>query len=440
MLDEKTYQPDDAQVTVAALEYLRNTSAGLKLRQTIAGLPKAGIQPTVSQIAALRKEFPAQAIHAALILAKLQPKGAGPGGKFPDLAYVWATPEALEQATHRDVGRYKASIYAACNAGHIFDLCAGIGGDTLALAHIAPVTAVDLSPVRTICLRFNYLDSPRGSPVAPPIHLKTEDIRPLIQHIPMDAWVHIDPARRSAGKRSPRYEDLLPGPEVLEQLIARVKGGAIKLSPAVDFDTLPPGHLELISHHGTVVQALLWFGAAARQPSDHRTATVLSRRPVWSITALPRAVVLGAWPSHDAPGSNPVFLYEVDGAVTRAGLAQVVADTFHLTLLTSDGGYLLSEAGAPMLIEPALTPFRVQVIVPFARVVGTLRKLIPPLPAAPGPVEVKARGHLPGIDTDQLQREWSQAQGCAYTVLLFRQEKETLAAIAFRAAASEIKR
>ncbi len=432
------YQPDDAQITVSALEYLR-TAEGMGLRQAIAELPRAGVAPTVAQIAGLRKRFPAAPTHAALALAKLQPKAAGPQGKFPEMAYVWATPEALEQATHAQVARYKAARFAHFGARQVFDLCAGIGGDALALAHHAPVTAVELSPVRAACLRFNALE--RSLPF--PIAVRNEDLTQIIDTLPPDAWVHIDPARRSAGKRSARYADLIPGPEVLQRLFARVRGGAIKLSPAVEFDTLPPSppappsHLELISHNGAVVQALLWIGTGL--PPNQRTATVLARgRADWSLTAPPRPVAPGSIGEGITQADAPRHLYELDGAVTRAGLAQVVADTYALTPLTVDGGYLLANAPAspvpatdapPDSITHVLTPFRVLAIVPFARVAAALRQL-PPLP--PGPVEVKMRGHLPGIDADQLQYTWTKACTKVCTVLLFRHHEETRAIIAIR--------
>ena len=420
------YVPDDAQITLAALEYLR-TAEGLRLRQAIAELPRGGTQPTVAQIAGLRKHFPAGPTHAALALARLQPKAAGVQGKFPEMEYVWATPEALEQATHAQVARHKAARFAQWGARHIYDLCAGIGGDALAFAEFAPVTAIEVSPVRAACLRFNAED--RRPPF--PLTVHTADIRSFIDTLPADGWIHIDPARRSAGKRSVRYEDLIPGPEVLQRLFAHVRrgGGAIKLSPAVDFDSLPTGHVELISHDGSVVQALLWIDTD--QAPGQRTATVLaSGQPPWSLTAIPRPVAVASLPveAYAPLAERPIYLYEVDGAVTRAGLAQVFAEPRQLQPLTVDGGYLLSTPGAALLKEAALTAFHVQVIVPFARVTAALAKCA----AAPGVIEVKTRGRLPGIDTDQLQHEWTKAHPVACTVLLFRHERETWAALARR--------
>jgi hypothetical protein len=426
------YRPDDAAITLEALAYLHDTDEGARLRQAVAALPKNGAEPTVAQVAALRKEYPAPPVHAALILARLQGKGAGPSGKFPELPFVWATPEALEQATHGHVARYKAFRISLLKPCRIHDLCAGIGGDALALANIAPVTAVDLSPIRTACLGYNHLQV--ASQQAHPLEIRTADVRDVIDEIPRNAWIHIDPARRSQGRRSARYEDLIPGPEVIERLFARVgeEGGVfVKLSPAVDFDSLPEGHLEIISHDGVVVEALLALGTKAG-PATQRSATFLSGDDFeCSIQACPRAVepILVPPEALAPPPDKPVHLYEVDGAITRAGLAQDFAEFQHLMPLTVDGGYLLSGPGAPLVELPPVTPFRVHAIVPFSQIPAALTKLPP---TAAGPVEVKARGNLPGIDTDQLQRTWSKACPYACTVLLFRQEGETLAAIARR--------
>jgi hypothetical protein len=423
-----SYQPDDSRITRPALEYVRGAE-GVRLRQAVSELADPG-HPTVAQIAALRKRFPAEPLHAALTLAALQDKAAGPGGKFPQLSYVWATPEALEQATHMLVAGHKARRFSRVKPTHIFDLCAGIGGDALALAEVAPVTAIDLSPVRTACLEFNAADLP----VRPrfPLEIRTGDILDLRTTLPAGAWVHVDPARRSAGRRSARYEDLVPGPDVLAGLFGRCRGGVMKLSPAVEFGSLPPGHLELVSHRGTVVQAMLWLGPFPEAPGT-RTATVLwDGLPGWSCCAVPEAVSLEQISVLRDPAiEKVVYFYEVDGAVTRAGLAAALARENHLLPVTVDGGYLIGEPGTPVLRHPGLAAFEVYAVVPFSidRVVQALRRL--PAVAA-GPVEVKSRGQPAGVDTDRLQVQWSQACPCGLTVLLFKHADDTLAVIASR--------
>ncbi|HEY4329009.1 MAG TPA: class I SAM-dependent methyltransferase, partial [Phycisphaerae bacterium] len=298
MPDSSPYSPHDSDVSLESLDFLA-TPEGAALRETLSHFPKTG--PTVAQIAKLRKQVSADVLHAALVLAKLQPKARA---KFPGHSYVWAVPEALEQSTDLRVGAHKAQRFAPFEPANLFDLCAGIGGDTLGLAQVAPVIAIDLSAVRMRCLELNLA----GQVPPPPFKVETKvaDITGLIDSLPPDAYVHMDPSRRwneggtdkGSARRSARYEDLIPGPPVIQRLSTRVAGLALKLSPAVDFTSLPPGHLELISHHGSVVQAVLWMGKLTEESNhDKRTATVLSDdASAWSFTGRPGDVMINPVP------------------------------------------------------------------------------------------------------------------------------------------------
>ncbi|HVX85657.1 MAG TPA: hypothetical protein VH253_12820, partial [Phycisphaerae bacterium] len=272
-----SYTPDDSRLTPASLEFLA-TPEGITLRTRILSLlaDRPRRQLSVADIAALRKSTTPDHLHAALTLCQLQPKAAQ---KFPSLhaaaGFIFATPEALEQATDELLATHKAARFAPALSPNtpIIDLCSGIGGDSLPLANIAPTTAIDLSEPRTTCLRLNA----QSLPPTHPLTIQTNDITTHSPFTIHHSLFHIDPARRHAGRRSHQYADLLPGPAFLATLISHHPGGAIKLSPAVDFESLPPGHIELLSHSGAVLQAVLYTGALAQQfPPDTRTATILS--------------------------------------------------------------------------------------------------------------------------------------------------------------------
>lgn len=432
-----SYAPDDARIKVSALEFLHG-DAGTALRTAVGDLLAIRSEPTVSDVASFRKQFSADIVHAAFALCRLQSSALGLHGKFPELAFLWAVPEALEQATDSGVARHKASRFAAAGVKQIVDMCAGIGGDTLALANVAPVTAIDLSPLRTLCLRWNI---EAAAPVFP-VTVRTEDTcQCLPTLVATGGAFHIDPSRRSEGKRSPRYEDLIPGPEVLVQIMRHFGqtgglGGGIKLSSAVDFDSLPAGHLELISHNRTVVQAVLWTGhlaasivapAAGAPPS--RTATLLkNNRSVFSYTAEFRPVPFIGEASL-SPSELPPYLYEVDGAFTRAALAAPLAEMLHLTAWTPDGGYL---AGQFLLEHPALTGFSVVSVVPYSE--QRVAEALLHAGGEPGPIEVKTRGGVQNMDTDRLQKLWTKAAPFKRTVFVFRYGGDVLAIIAQRLA------
>ncbi len=459
-----SYVPDDARITLDSLNFLAS-QPGLALRTAVlALLTQDGTphDPSVSDVARLRKSFPTDAVHAALTLAKLQENAHL---KFPDLpqdAWLWCVPEALEQATAQPVAHYKARRFLAAGATGIADLCSGIGGDAFSLALIAPTLAVDLSPVRLRCLELNTAQL--SPPLPHTLETRAADIRTLLESstvLPPTSFIHIDPARRSAGNRFVEWADLLPGPDILLALIERFPAVAIKLSPAADFATFPPGHVELISHRRSVVQAVLYTGRFLDTlHPNHRTATVLSTaypqsersigvsecgsigvdtpiprhshtptppHPPYSLTALPS-------PIEQLTPTPQSFIYELDGAITRAQLSQAFLTQNNLQPLTADGCYLTADFPLQHL---ALQSFSVIATVPYSekRVAEALRHHAPPN-GPTGPIEVKTRGMgAGGLDTDALQKLWTKLSPSALTVLIYRSSTgDRLATLAKRVA------
>lgn len=389
------YQPDDAGLTVALLESLR---AAPDLMAAAAALG----EPKPNEVERLRRQWPAELVRAALLLTRTRMKSTH---KFAGLAEFWSPPEALEQASSLAVARHKARRFARGEIQHVIDLCCGSGGDTLGLlAEGLRVTAMDLSPARLWCVSANAQAA--GLPAPETLCAALEpSLATLGAPAPGEAF-HIDPARRSGARRTFRYEDMQPGPEVLDALLARFSAGAIKLSPAVDFASLPPGHLELISEDGTVVQAVLWTGGLAAAPSN-RTATVLTAGTATSFTAVP------ASPAHFADAPHQ-WIYETDGAVHRAGLAMPLAAELGLAALSVDAGYLTAEA---LCRHAALACFEHVATLPYdAR---KLAAAVQTLQGAPGQVEVKTRGGL-GIDVDTVQRQLAKHSTAACAVLIYR--------------------
>jgi len=416
-----TYAPDDAALHPAALRALASPH-GRDLRT--AALDADPSSPAA--VEKLRRHHPRDLVHAALILAKVHRKATlGNHPKFPAMPWFWGVPEALEQATSAAVARHKAGRFAALNPKPLFiaDLCAGIGGDTLALSNTDPVIAVELSEVRAICTQLNARELPLEHPVT---ILQADLTRPLFHSptAPHALAFHLDPARRTAGKRSHAYTDLIPGPPTIESILRQIPDGALKLSPGVDFASLPPGHLEIISELGTCVQAILWTGALASSLGGPtlRTATLINSRgqassftAPWQSDELPRLVE----PQH--------FIYEVASAIHRAGLAAALAKQLDAPPINADIGYITT---SQLVDHPALTRFTHLLTIPWSEkhVVAALRTL-PPGPH--GPVEVKPRGGRP-IDTDRLQAVFAKATPRACAVLIYRTGDQTQASIVTR--------
>jgi len=421
---QSVVQPfNDSGCTPAGVRYLF-TQPGVELKRIVEDLYSQSDCIEPRHIENLRKSWPLDAVLAALAVAKAGKKAAEAGGKFPadeSGNRIWALPEALEQATSRRVAQYKANQFRQWNPTAIIDFCCGIGGDALALANVAPVLAVELSPVRALLAAYNTAQMTHHKPLL----VIQADAATTFYRPQSGLMFHIDPSRRSGIKRSAEFASMHPGPAVIEKIINQLHDGAIKLSPAVNFSDLPGGHLELISESGVVVQALLWTGRIAESKGlDTRTATVLSRKElVWSLTGKPGDT--------DSLCEPQEWLFEIDGAVLRAGLAPALCRMLRLQALNADGGYA---TGPEFIIHPALTGFKILTVLKYSERAVTdalqehFRKASSVGKAA---IEVKTRGGL-GLDTDKLTQKWSALAQDNYTVLIYRGARGTTAIIAQR--------
>ncbi len=425
--DVAAYRCDDASCTADGLNYLM-TPSGRNLLRAVELSGAHGGRLSVSEIAALRRNYPAPAVACAIAVSLSRNKAQV--GKFasgPIVAHdLWAVPEALEQATSWRVAMYKANKIAALACPRlILDICCGLGGDMLALANIAPTLGIDISPVRAWMARKNADQFKAKFPVL----VIQADMAQLPMLPSNDVFFHLDPSRRSGGKRRADFSAMHPGPDIILPFMRHFPDGAIKLSPAVDFASLPPGHLELISEDAVVVQALLWTGKVGSMLGlRQRTATVIGGSKIWSFcefasdVATQRQIALA--PEH--------WLYEVDGAVTRAGLAAPLASQLNLKLLSPDGGYL---TGEHYLDHPALTAFEVYCAMPYSesQIVRWIKNTAATSDLTLPALTIKTRGGL-GLDTDNIQQRLSKYGGHGWTVLIYRGGSGKIGVIARRRA------
>jgi hypothetical protein len=193
-------------------------------------------------------------------------------GRWPDADRLLFTPIALEQASDPQVAAWRARRFAGLP---VWDLCAGVGGDTLAIgAAAATVTAVDLDPARLELLAHNA--AVRG------LEVRTIVADALVVALPAGAVMHADPGRRRDGRRVRRLADHLPSVAGLLEVHAAAPARAVVLSPAVALDDpdLPgDAELEFVQVGDRLVEAVLWAGAV-RQTRDgagptQATATLL---------------------------------------------------------------------------------------------------------------------------------------------------------------------
>ncbi len=349
-----------------------------------------------AEIARLRRQAPAELAAAAIRLTLARRKAAG---KFEQAGRMWLEPVAVEQATAEPVARHKAARFAAARAGSgagearsvVVDLCCGIGGDAIALAHGGPVLAVDLDAGMTRRARWNAEVYGVGGNVL--AVRSTAELMP----IPAGALVHLDPDRRAGAgedrqntrrnRPARAIEDYAPGPAFWTALRSQVRGGAIKLSPAADFASAFPVdsgcEVELISLRGECKEAAAWFGDLA-ESGCRRRATRLPEGATWSDRdSEPRE-------SRDIlrpMDINPLgeILFDPDPSLIRAGLLDGFARAHGLSRVAGGVDYL---TGPDAITSPFLAGFAVQDVAPMD--FRHLRRMIARHDV--GALEIKVRG------------------------------------------------
>lgn len=234
---------------------------GLATAEWLVGV---GRQHVVAAVAGLDRDEPELAVVARLRASGLSAEqtsavvGAATARRraratWPDADRLLFTRRALEQASDPQVSAWRTRRFADADT---WDLCAGIGGDTLAAAaHHAQVTAVDLDPARLTLLRHN------AAAVGAAVEVVHGDA--LRVPIPTHALVHADPGRRAGDRRVRRLAEHQPPIDDLVRAQAGVRGLGVVLSPAVDLDDPDLPHdaeLEFVQVGAELREAVAWTG------------------------------------------------------------------------------------------------------------------------------------------------------------------------------------
>ena len=366
---------------------------------------------SASQIDRLRKRWSPPQVAAAMELAIARRKAQG---KLHNADTLFADAEGVEQASSAAVAQHKAERFAAIRPDRIFDLCCGIGGDAAALKQSAPVIGVDLNPIRAWMMEMNT--GCQGS------------VEDLSSWSGFGEVIHIDPARRSGGRRVFRWADYQPSPEVLLNVLQRNPNSAVKLGPGVNLDEMPIGptdEVEFISDNRTLVQCIWWRGRLAFNPGG-RTATLISDSKISPKESLTGTLCALSNPDRwemDAVGALGSYLHIADPSIERAGLLETLermigGRSVHAGLgwITSD--HLVQSPWVSSFLVRASMPWRIQKVKSWLELHNG------------GWVEVKCRGVE--VNTDEVQRELSGRGANRFVVLVYRRGRIVESVVAQR--------
>lgn len=304
-------------------------------------------------LATLQKRYPPHLAKAALETAYLRQRGRQ---KFPTWwKRLYATREALEQASGERIALYRASRYTGYPL--VADLTCGLGADTLALATTGRlVHAIDRDPLRIALTRANaaawHLNSQIRTELADCLSWSCQTSQSLA------FW--IDPDRRRNQRRYLHPEDYQPPLSTLVSRWGTSRPWGIKLAPGLPLSAIEAylscTEIEFIAMGGELKECILWFGPLR---SCQRRATLVLPDPaavdgkganvtgVESESRSQRPSVASL--SSNEPLPPPVYaplanyVYHPSPAVTRAGLLNLLC--MHLdaarihprtTLLTAD--------------------------------------------------------------------------------------------------------
>ena len=289
----------------------------------------------------LSRSYPADLARAALEIAILRGEAAR---KFPFADRLYFTREALEQASSFEVSAYRAERFHTFP--YLADLGCSAGGDTLALAAIAPTLGIDLDPLRLAMAQANV----QALGLAERARCLRADLtQPLpLQRQPGLAWF-FDPARRTAGRRVFSVREYLPPLRLVSDWLAHYPAIGVKISPGVNLAELDvyDAEVEFISLRGELKEAVLWFGPlkTARKratilPGPH-SMDVPAVKPLAEPKSVGLAVELPDQPVERT--SEPLaFLYEPDPSILRAGLVATLGEQLDALQFDLDIAYLTS--------------------------------------------------------------------------------------------------
>jgi hypothetical protein len=355
----------------------------------------------------LRKELGPPRTHLVIAQAELRRRAAV---KFRRAEEMFFTRQLLEQATDERVAAYKAARFSP--DVQVIDLCCGVGGDLMAFADRGPVIAVDRDPIATILAeancRVNGLEN---------VDFRLDDVSE--QNLEGFAAWHLDPDRRSDGKRSIRLENHDPGPEAIEQFLAGNGNAAVKLAPASRLreEWAEFAEVEWIGNRGECKQQVLWFNALARYPGQ-RAATVLQpgNAPPYTIHGLPAKNL----PVAETLGR---YVYEPHAAVLAAHLAGILSEQHDLPCVSPKIPYLTSDR---LVSDPALACFEVEEVLPVdpKHMKSAIRE------RRIGNLEVKKRGVR--IDPEDVRKQINPRGDESGTLIILPVNKKTSALLAHR--------
>jgi len=250
--------------------------------------------------------------------------------KFPRASKMRFTRDGLAMATGKAVAEYRTwkirkqlgSVRKA------LDACAGIGGDTIAMALRWKVVSVEIDPKMIEILMHNIEVYDAQNKV----EVVQGDITKLVRE----------------GGRTVKTEEYIPPLSFIDELLKLCPNLCVKISPGTDLNRIRYDcDIEVISNRGEVKEVVLWFG---KLKLDQEKKAVLA-------TKLPEKMTMERVNTPKIKVTQVSdFLYEPDPAYIKARLIDTLAQHYDLTQIHPKIAYL---TGEEKLRTPVLKTYEV---------------------------------------------------------------------------------
>lgn len=286
---------------------------------------------------------------------------------------------SAQQATPAAVAQVRAEHLRSLGVEQVADVTCSVGTELYHLQQAGiEAFGADLDAARLRMARVNVPEVPL---------VRADALRPVL-----NVGVTVaDPARRGSSGRIHNIRDLVPP---LPDLVEAHRGHelAVKCAPGIDFDDVVDwaGQIDVVSVHGEVKEACVYSPGLSLSHGLRRAVVVREGGKLIVTSEQP-------FEEDDATAAGPAgrYIFDVDGAIVRAGLVRHVAHQHGLWQLDPRIAYLTGER-VPEGVT-GLRAFEVEEQVPVKKLKGTLQS------RGAARVEILVRGV--NVDPDQLRKK-----------------------------------
>ncbi|XZE22305.1 class I SAM-dependent methyltransferase [Pirellulaceae bacterium SH449] len=258
--------------------------------------------------------------------------------KFPESHNWFWTRTLLEQASDRWCANETAADFPS--HAEVVDICCGAGADTLALAaRCKSVRAIDAAATSVHLLKANAKLQNRS----------IQSSCQLAEEVTLHAhdYLHIDPDRRTTGKRVTAVEGLQPSWPTVRRLVEEAGGSSIKVAPATPWSELEilPEVVRFLSRDRSVRQQR-WLWGLERWPRGSIVVSVLSGN-TWVHEVFLQSELDTACSRESLATDVAAFVADYDPGLRAARVSGLLAERIGCQMLDSAGGYFTANACHP---------------------------------------------------------------------------------------------